>query len=183
MVVPASAQAQLASAGADCQYFMGVSIFNQFIPAAQACAGAFAGNDRHYHAEIAALINANGWGSGTYLGTTDAGSSSGPFSSVDGGKSGVIVFDSPLTGDYVFVMKAANQFSLYYFTGLVGATELSYVTSGIALNNNGKPQGLSHVSLWGNPPVRVPEPNTGLLLATAMMGFLGATRRRRNQQT
>lgn len=177
LAAPIHATAQLTYVGPSCEFFMGVSILNQFVPAAQACAGAFAGNDAQYEAEIQQLIADNGWGSMSFLGTTDEGQTSGPFSSVPGGSSGALVFDSPLTGDYVFVLKSSNAFSVYYFTGLVSATELYYVTSGTSLNQKGKPQGLSHASLWG--PVPVPEPATGLLLLTAMIGMAAFTNRRR----
>jgi hypothetical protein len=179
LLAPAGAKAQLTYVGPSCEFFMGVSILNQFVPAAQACAGAFSGNDVHYQTEIQQLIASSGWGAMSYQGTTDSGQTSGPFSSVPGGTNGALVFDSPLTGDYVFVLKSATKFSLYYFSGLVGATELYFVTSGTSLNPRGTPQGLSHASLWAGPPVSVPEPAAGLLLLTAMIGMAGVARRRR----
>lgn len=179
LVSPTATSGQLVPVDPNCQYFVDINILNQFSPAAQACAGAFKGNDKHYATEIAQLIESSGWGDNAqYLGTTDSGSGQGPFSSVANGPNGTIVFDSPLTGSYVFVLKAANKFSLYYFANLAGATQLTYTTLGTSLNPRDAPQGLSHASLWSTRRVSVPEPGSGLLLGAAFMALLAVARRR-----
>ncbi len=177
VAAPAASDAQLTPVDPACDFWMGINILNQFVPAAQACAGAFAGNDVQQMGDVLAQIQDLGWGATPeYLGTTDAGESDGPFSSVSSGPDGTVVFNTPLSGNYVFILKAANRFSMYYFENLVGATELSYVTMGTSVNRNGKPQGLSHASL-----IAVPEPGTLLLMATGLAAVFGLAWRRRER--
>jgi hypothetical protein len=178
--LPSTTSAQLIRVDPDCDYWMGVNVLNQFDPNAQACAGAFAGNDVPQQDDVIAEIESQGWAGGSpvvYSGTTDAGDSGGPFSSVGSGSTGTIVFSSPLTGDYIFALKVANQFSLYFFSGLVDATQLTYSTLGTSTNPSGTAQGLSHVSLY----TVTPEPGTVLLLATGLLSLFFVARRRRRK--
>lgn len=183
-----SASAQLVPSSVNCSYVFSMNIVSQFVPGLQDCAGAYIGDDRNYETEIAAEIANRGWGQGSYMGSTNAGSSSGPFSYVGNGPIGLLLFDSPLTGDYVFALQSANQFSLYYFTGLTNVSGGLYTTAGTSVNSWGWPNNLAHASLWSvssaSPgPVPVPEPASGCLLAaTAVLMMVGAVRRRRSDE-
>jgi hypothetical protein len=177
--LPTAAQAQLTPTGLACDYMVTLSAFN---PDAAACLGAYLGNNVNQEADVLAAIQAAWSGFGftpaTYLGTTDEGQTSGPFSSVPSGSSGTLAFDTPLTGNYVLALKTSNAFSLYLFTGLVNQASLFYTTSGTAQNKKGTAQGLSHASLYG-PQVTVPEPESMALLATGIVGLLFVAARRR----
>ena len=179
--MPGASQAQLVASGLPCDYLVsGVSILSMFNPDAAACAGAFSGNDAQQTSAVLGYISTS-WGmsGATYLGKTDAGQTSGPFSSVPGGNSGTLVFDSPLSGDYVLVLKSSTSFSLYLFRNLVNQSQIYFVTNGTSLNRRGIAQGLSHASLYQGRTVSVPEPESMALLATGVAGLLVVGARRR----
>jgi hypothetical protein len=184
VAMPRPAQSQLYPVDPDCDYKVWfIETLEVFEPDATDCAGAFKGNDVNQLEDVAAEIASQGWGtSPTYLGTTDAGDSDEPFSHVGGGIIGFVTFHSPLTGDYVLALKAANQFSLYYFAGLVNQSKIFYTTLGTAQNKKGIPQGLSHASLWSTGrTVSVPEPASAALLLTGLGGLGFVSIRRREQ--
>lgn len=178
VALPSAAESQLTRVSPDCDQWMGVNVLTQFNPDATACAGAFSGNDAQQVGSVLGEISAQGWGSMSYLGTTDAGYTNGPFSSVPGTSTGILVLNAPLTGNYVLSLKVANQFSLYYFAGLTNVTQIDYYTLGSAVNEKGVAQGLSHASLFGTPTRSVPEPGTVMLMLGGLLG-LGAVRHRR----
>jgi hypothetical protein len=180
--MPSPSQAQLTRVDPRCDYTVWFfSTLDLFHPDASDCAGAFYGNDINQLDDVRSEIIGQGWGSlATYLGSTDNDSNYGPMRRVPDAPYGNLRFDNPLTGDYVIALKASNQFSLYYFAGLVNQSQIFYTTLGTAQNRHGFPKDLSHASLWSvtGRTVSVPEPASAALLLTGMIG-LGFTARRR----
>lgn len=196
VAIPAtSASAQLTAASYPCTSGSALTLMN---PDALACSGAWNGNNSGNATTLAAVlaqiqldffsyVGAGQWSS---LGTTDAGSSSGPFSNLSGANSGTLTFDNPITGFFVVALKASNQFSLYLFNGgTAGLSSVAFTTIGTSVNSgNGKKskgnsitaQGLSHASLYdfNVPTTTTPEPGTLVLMITGF-AVAGALARRR----
>jgi hypothetical protein len=149
---------------------------------AAACSGAWDGNNNNQLIDVLAELN-NSFndevginGAWTYMGTTNATETSGPFSSVPGATSGTLTFDTAQKGWFALALKADGKFSLYLFDGgQAGITNIPFITGGVALNNQGNPQALSHASLYLAP---VPEPQTYALML-AGLGLVGFVARRR----
>ena len=153
------------------------------IMAATSCKGAYDDNNLTSAIKplVIAQLNADFGGSWSLLGSSDV-AGFGPFTSNPSGVSGVLTFDTPISGAFVLALKASDQFSLYYFLNNGGPrASINYTTAGTNLNNRDTPNGLSHASLYsaGNF-APVPEPSTYALLASGLVG-LGVVARRRRQ--
>lgn len=147
-------------------------------PTATGCGGSFAGNNTNQLADISAFSLSKGWGSLSYLGSSnDAGF--GPFTSNPQTTSGTLSFDTAQTGPFVLSLKAGNQFSLYYFDATnLAVSSIGFSTLGTNLNVQGRPQDLSHASVYG--VAAIPEPETYALMMAGLgaMGFVARRRRK-----
>jgi len=164
------AEGQLTSVSPDCNFILDVD------PDAIACSGAWYGNNKNQEAEVLAQIEAD-WGSGS-TDPEDYWFEVGYSEDLDyEATSGTITFVNPIEKEFVLALRAANQFSLYYFDG-VGApyTSIDWVTSGTSVNKNGQPQGLSGWTVYN-----VPEPATVFLLGAGLLAMTGMAWRRRDE--
>lgn len=151
---------------------------------ATSCRGSFAGNDKNQQAGVLAELNSAFFpGTETLLGSSDD-AGFGPFTANPSGATGTLTFDALLTGPFVLILKASNNFSMYYFANAgPGVMSVNYTTAGTAVNAQGIAQGLSHATLYrstGGVALNVvPEPSTYALLASGMLGLAMFARRRR----
>lgn len=79
-------------------------------------------------------------------------------------------------GDYVFVVKASNEFFAYLIDGFAGTF------ASAAVNNKGKTQAISHISVYargssGSSPVPVPAALPLMLSGVGVLGMLRLRRR------
>ena len=144
--------------------------------AAAGCNGAFVGALSGAASETAALATAFG-GSWVFAGLSD-GVANGPFTSnPQTAFSGALVFDTPISGDFVIGLEAGNQFSHYRFSASSPVASLSFdSTEGVATTVQGNPQALTHAALYVSA---VPEASTLAMLTAGLLsvGWLAARRR------
>ena len=149
--------------------------------AATSCAGSFVGNINGSAGELADLAT---YFSGTwvYEGKSDDGGN-GPFTGNPTSTSGTLTFDDPISGAFVIGLKAANNYSYYLFDA--GASLISSLTfdttAGVATNQNGIAQDLSHAALYTgeNLVPGIPEPETYALMLAGLGAVTWVARRRR----
>lgn len=177
-----NANAALSRSGPKCTSYNTVSTMN-----ALDCSGAWGGDDVNQQSDVFAQLNldfTDFTGTGgiwEYLGTTNAGETSGPFASVPAAASGTLTFDTPITGFFAVALKGGNSFSFYLFDGgVAGLSSVNFSMGGTALNAEEQQQNLSHASLYqfDTPTPPVPEANTYLMML-AGLGAVGAMVRRR----
>lgn len=169
---PSRSSAQLVSTTPACTASGALATFG-----AQACSGAFVGNNKNQQADVLAQLAAFG-GTWSLLGSSDD-ANFGPFTSNPGGTTGTLTFDNVITGPFALAIKAGNAFSLYYFlNGGAGVSSVNFTTAGVAVNAIDNPNGLSHATIYRGALNVVPEPSTYALLATGLFA-LGITARRR----
>lgn len=117
-------------------------------------------------------------------GTTNAGQSTGPFSVVPSGSSGMLQLppQDPLSGYFVIALKSSTNFSLYLLEATAPVSQINFKTDGTSLNKKGIPQGLSHATLYtvvSGSSTTVPEPSTYVLLGAGLVALGGMARRKK----
>ena len=144
--------------------------------AAADCRGAFVGSLNGNPAENAALAAAWG-GNWTFAGRSD-GSGNGPFTSNPQiAFGGALVFDTPISGNFVIGLVAGNQFSYYRFNAVNAVASLTFdTTEGVATTIQGNPLALSHATLYVSA---VPEASSGALLLAGLLSVSWLARRKR----
>lgn len=156
------------------------------------CSGAWEGNDSNQTADVLAqLVTDNpttvlaNW---SYNSADKSDSSgNGVFTSNPTFTSGTLTFDTAQTGLFAIAIKASNQFSLFSFNGTgFGISSIDFTTNGVSVNNQGRPQNLSHASFYRGPDSfqpapGVPEPLT--ILGTGLaLGFGGFFKKKYDQK-
>lgn len=145
--------------------------------AATSCLGSFSGNINGSQSELDFLQTSFGT-EFTFLGKSDD-ALSGPFTSnPEVSQNGTLTFDAPMTGTFVIGLKAARNYSYYLFNAGAPVASLTFDdTAGVAVNNQGVPQDLSHANLYA-AVTAVPEPETYALFL-AGLGFVTFIAKRR----
>jgi hypothetical protein len=149
--------------------------------ASTSCAGSFEGNINGSAGELADLST---YFSGTWMyeGKSDDGGN-GPFTDNPTSTSGTLTFDDPISGVFVIGLKAANNYSYYYFdAGAESISSLTFdTTAGVATNDQGIAQALSHAALYSGDSVvpGIPEPETYALMLAGLGAVTWVARRRR----
>ena len=147
--------------------------------ASTACAGSFGGNINGSASETS-YLNTRFGGTFTYAGASD-GPNNGPFTSnPQVPLNGTLTFDSPILGNFVIGLMAANNYSYYFFSALSPTSFLIFSsTTGVATNGRDMPQDLSHANLYVmTRPVPEPETYALMMAGLAALGFVSRRRRR-----
>lgn len=143
-------------------------------PNSFACSGSWLGNDANQQTDVLAELNnllADTW---TFGGKSDN-ANNGPFTGNPQTPTGTLTFDTPISGNFAIALKGSNSFSLYVWQGVNKVASVDFSMIGTATNPQGRPQDLSHASLYVGT---VPEPGTYALMF-AGLGAVGWIARRR----
>ena len=145
------------------------------------CAGSFEGNDDNQDYEN--YINAQFGTTGTWskLTKVDNSGTAGGLTVVNNGATGTFTFGG-YNGDVVFVLKGANCFSAFYFSGVSGTIHADYSTIDAGLNKGNCDgdlgPGLSHLTVYTGGAVPIPVPAAGFLLLAGLGGLVAVRRRK-----
>jgi hypothetical protein len=159
------------------------------------CGGAFGGNDVGDGPGDNAITRLDDglfgdFGSWQLLGKSDD-NDGGPFTGNVETTSGTLTLDDMLSGIAVLSLKAANAYSLFFFSDLIDATSFAFETDGVSQNRKSMAQALSHASLFVptsssqdddedsvTDPSDVPEPGTLALIGAGLIagGVIGRRR-------
>ena len=145
--------------------------------AAADCRGAFVGNLNGDPAETAALATAWG-GAWRFVGKSDD-SGNGPFTANPQlAFSGALVFDTPISGNFIIGLKAADQYSYYLFKATSAVASITFdTTEGVATSIQGNPLALSFAALYVSA---VPEVSSGAMLLAGLLSVAWLATRRRH---
>lgn len=138
-----------------------------------ACSGAWVGNLAPSSAAAVSTLILSDFGlTASYAGKSDD-AGNGVFTSNPGTTSGTLTFDNAQLGFFVIGLKSSTNFSLYEFNGgALGISSISFNTSGVALNKQGKAQDLSHAAVYAVTAVPEPESYALMLAGVAAVGFM-----------
>lgn len=143
--------------------------------AAADCRGSMVGELTGAAVEAAYLGTAwdGGW---VFAGRSDD-AGNGPFSgNPQLAFSGVLGFDTPISGDFILGLVAGGQHSFYRFSATTSISALTFSsTEGVATTPQGNPLDLSYAALY---VTSVPEPGPVALLMAGLLA-VGWTARRR----
>jgi len=148
------------------------------------CQGAFYGNDAQADGEpLLSALNDGlfsefvGDATWTFYGKSDDG-----IFNADNTSSGFwsLLPEEVLNSTFVLSLKASTGFSVYLFTNVTDVTGGSFDTTGVATNQKGIPQDLSHASIYildhGSQPQDVPFELSSSLGLLALAGVFGCSR-------
>ena len=158
--------------------------------ASTSCSGSFDGNLNGSASEINYLNSVYAGSAPFTFGGTSNDAGNGPFTSNPTvSTNGTLTFDSAISGTFVIGLKASTRHSYYFFNASTPVSSLTFnSTAGVAKNNSGIAQSLSHAALYygngssgggnGGPVMPVPEPETYALMLGGIGGLAFIARRR-----